>query len=200
MRAAALALVLVWSACPHPAAGCDFPLFTDAVGRAIPDAFVRVTATPRSGGPEVERGLFLAKVSSFGPCPPKKADALPLLIRLANPSGAILLLPPTMLWLKRVHAGEMGTQIKGGLVSLLLAGGLQDACNGLDAAPGIIIVADRGTCNFLNKTLNAYAANASGLLVGNTVTGVCARALTNTNTHLHMRARTCVSVACANVC
>jgi len=98
MRAAVLALALVWSACPQPAAGCDFPILTDAAGRAIPDAFVRVTATPRSGGHEVERGLFLAKVSSFGPCPPKKADAVPLPIRLANPSGAILLLPPTMLW------------------------------------------------------------------------------------------------------
>ena len=96
MRAAVLALALVWSACPQPAAGCDFPLFTSAAGRAIPDAFVWVTATPRLGGPEVERGLFLAKVSSFGPCPPKKADAVPLPVRLANPSGAILLLPPTV--------------------------------------------------------------------------------------------------------
>ena len=34
MRTAALALVLVWSACPQPAAGCDFPILTDAAGRA----------------------------------------------------------------------------------------------------------------------------------------------------------------------
>jgi len=91
MGAGAVALALglvVWAACLQAAAGCGFPLITDAAGRAVPDAFVQITAAPRAGGAAVQRGVFLGKVAAFGPCPPAKADAVSLPVRLANASGA----------------------------------------------------------------------------------------------------------------
>ena len=74
---------------------------------------------------------------------------------------------------EREQGGEPWERWRGGefqraAVNVLLAGGLQEACDRVDLSPRTIIVADRGTCNFLNKTLHAEAANASGILVGNT--------------------------------
>ena len=234
MGAGAVALALglvVWAACLQAAAGCGFPLITDAAGRAVPDAFVQITAAPRAGGAAVQRGVFLGKVAAFGPCPPAKADAVSLPVRLANASGAPLrptlahplrpdAVPPggvctarrvpgglrvdvcvcLSLWVslsgcaceyacacvergrreEREQGGEPWERWRGGEFQraavnvLLLAGGMQEACDRVDPSPRTIIVADRGTCNFLNKTLHAEAANASGILVGNTaVEGVC---------------------------
>ena len=118
---------------PWTAQGCPWPLFTDANGRGIPDTLVRIQALPRAGGAALERGVFLGKVSSFGPCPPLLSAAAPSPVVTAEPA---------------------------------------DACNEIHGhvAAGSAVVADRGTCNFLNKTVRASAAGAASLIVGN-VTG-----------------------------
>mmetsp|Transcript_18565 Transcript_18565/g.60958 ORF Transcript_18565/g.60958 Transcript_18565/m.60958 type:complete len:643 (-) Transcript_18565:177-2105(-) len=40
-------------------------------------------------------------------------------------------------------------------------------CNSIEDVGGAIVVAQRGECNFFNKTINAWRANASALIVGN---------------------------------
>ena len=114
---------------PWTAQGCPWPRFTDAKGRGIPDTLVRIHALPRAGGAALERGVFLGKVSSFGPCPPLLSAAAPSPVVTAEPA---------------------------------------DACNEIHpVAAGSAVVADRGTCNFLNKTVRASAAGAASLIVGN---------------------------------
>ena len=81
---AALLLALCFAG---PAHACEWPLITDTAGRTLPDAFIRITVAPRTGGPEVERGLFMGKVASFGPCPSSRASARALPIQLANTTG-----------------------------------------------------------------------------------------------------------------
>ena len=97
-------------------------------GRTLPDSYVRITSTPREGGVQTERGIFMSKVASFGPCPPSIAAAVSRPMQLSNKN---------------------------------------DACEELEAASGAILLADRGTCNFLNKTRRAFDAGASALVVGN---------------------------------
>jgi hypothetical protein len=118
------------------ASACDWPLLTDQFSRTLPDAEVRVTATPKAGGaPETLRGVLLAKASSFGPCPPPISQAVARPLRMV-----------------RLAAG---------------AGRAAEACDTLTPERDAILVASRGTCNFLNKTLHASEAGAIGLVVGN---------------------------------
>jgi hypothetical protein len=51
------------------------------------------------------------------------------------------------------------------------SGGASEACSKLKPAKDAVVVADRGTCNFLNKTRWASAAAAAGLIVGNVAGG-----------------------------
>ena len=132
MRGTTPALAAVLAALgvlPWTAGACPWPLFTDAAGQSIPDTLVRIEALPRAGGTALERGVFLGKVSSFGPCPPLLSAAAPSPVVTAEPA---------------------------------------DACNEIHpVAAGSAVVADRGTCNFLNKTVRASAAGAASLIVGN---------------------------------
>ena len=132
MRGTTPALTAVLAALgvlPWTARACPWPLFSDAEGRSIPDTLVRIEALPRAGGAALERGVFLGKVSSFGPCPPLLSAAAPSPVVTAEPA---------------------------------------DACNEIHpVAAGSAVVADRGTCNFLNKTVRASAAGAASLIVGN---------------------------------
>jgi hypothetical protein len=48
------------------------------------------------------------------------------------------------------------------------SGGLANGCVGIEeGARASVAIVERGTCNFLNKTLMAQAVNASGLLIAN---------------------------------
>jgi hypothetical protein len=54
---------------------CNWPLLTDEAERVLPDAFVRISSVPKTGGLMKERGLFMAKAAAFGPCPPLMSAA-----------------------------------------------------------------------------------------------------------------------------
>ena len=87
------ALVLV--VCVQVGRSCDWPLITDEGGRTLPDTFVRISATyqdARAGhGVETERGVFMGKASSFGPCPLLIGAAVAHPIKLAKAAGLLLL-------------------------------------------------------------------------------------------------------------
>lgn len=132
MRACALLGALTVLQLAGHVGACNWPLLTDALGRTLPDVEVSITATPKAGGAVLTFGTVMAKVASFGPCPPPNAEvARP--VRLAAEEGS----------------------------------GASEACNRLMPSNNSILVADRGHCNFLNKTHRASAAAAAGLIVGN---------------------------------
>ena len=63
------------------------------------------------------------------------------------------------------HPIQMAKELNGGAGT--------EACNELEKASGSILFADRGTCNFLNKTLRAFDADASGMVTSCVCVCIC---------------------------